>query len=299
LEVQLIASRTKRLVSLPSTYSVLEQEIAILYAVWEMIDGMVNYENFVKFDPPVTTAMIETSVHQRMFNILLVDFLSMPGSYKKQMAPFGLAAPPLKGRPTDSTYLFYLRQVCANPQLGRDASALEKATDDFSDWLEGIAFVPDVWLPPLGKPINLTVQRMTFLKICGNIVKHNFSRLQSDAQKIQKVLRDNGRRVKEETIYEILPTFKEWFHDNILNYHLSTLAEFLNNIRWAIYEYLQPHFQKSLVWQGGAPPRYHFKVPSKLRRVAVRGLYWGLMSMELRKPFFPRFTVDPILKLRY
>jgi len=35
-----------------------------------MIDDMVNFENFVKFDPPVSTAMIQSSVHQRLFNIL-------------------------------------------------------------------------------------------------------------------------------------------------------------------------------------------------------------------------------------
>lgn len=205
--------RIKKLVSLRGTYSALEQEIAILVAVWEMIDSMVNFENFLKFKPPVPNLMIETSVHQRLFNILLVDFLSVPGGFKGQTLPFGFSAPPTNGRATDRTYLFYLRQVCANPQLGRDTSALSKATDDFSAWLEGNAFVEGVWLPVLGKPIDLTIQRITFLKICGNIVKHNFSRLQADAQKIQKVLRDNGRRVKEETIYEIVPTFKEWFHD--------------------------------------------------------------------------------------
>lgn len=293
------AHRKKRFVGVPASYSPLEQEIAILYVVWEMIDGMVNYENFVKFDRPATMAMVQSSVHQKLFNILLVDFLSKPERRNNQAMPFGLSPPPSKGRPTDGTYLFYLRQVCANPQLGRDAAALEKITNDFSDWLEGKATVPKVWLPALNKPLDLTIQRMTFIKICGNIVKHNFSRLQSDAQKIQRVLSDNGRRVKEETIYKILPFFKEWFHDNILNYHLSTLAEFLNNIRWAIYEYLQPHFQQSFFWEGGDPPRYRFKVPSKLRRIAVRALYWDLMNKARDKPYFGRFTVDPIMKLRY
>ncbi|ESX24170.1 hypothetical protein [Mesorhizobium sp. LSJC264A00] len=291
-------ARTKKLVGLPQTYSALEQELAILLAVWEMIDSMVNFENFLKFEPGASNLMIESAVHQRLFNILLVDFLSLPTTYKKP-APFGLSLPGAKSRPTDGTYLFYLRQVCANPQLGRNATDLSKTTEDFSAWLEGDAFVEGVWLPPLKKPLALTIDRMTFIKICGNIVKHNFSRLQADAQKIQKVLRDNGRRVKEETIYEILPAFKEWYHDNVLNYHLSTIAEFLNNIRWAIYEYLQPHFRKSFVRQGGDPPRYTFKVPTKLRRSAVRGLYWDLMNKARGEPYFPRFEVHPIMKRRY
>lgn len=290
---------TKGAVRLPAHYSPLEQEIAILYAVWAMIDDMVNYQNFVKFDPPVTTAMVHSSVHQRLFNILLVDFLSKPERRSNQTLPFGLPYVIHPRRPTDSTYLFYLRQVCANPQLGRDIAGLQKVTNDFSHWLETRAMVPDVWLPALKKPLDLTIERMTFIKICGNIVKHNFSRLQSDVLEIQRLLRDNGRRVKEETIYEILPIFKEWYHDNVLNYHLSALAEFLNNLRWAIWEYLQPHFRKSLVWKGGEPPRYHFKVPSRLRRNAVRGLYWDLMNKARDKPYYPRFTVDPIMKMRY
>ncbi|MER8368027.1 hypothetical protein [Mesorhizobium sp. M1378] len=281
-------------------YSALEQEVAILYAVWQMIDGMVNYQNFVKFDPPVTSAMIESSVHQRLFNILLVDFLSKPESRKKgDVMPFGLQSPPSIGRPTDSTYLLYLRQVCAAPQLGKDVSALEKATNAFADWLEADAFVPDVWLYPLGKPVNLMVERMTFIKICGNICKHNFSRLQYDARKIQTLLRKNGRSIREERIYELLPQFQEWFHDNVLNYHVGTLAEFLNNIRWAIYRYLQPHLRKSFVPKGGNLPGYRFKVPRTIRRAAPLGLYWDLMNKALEKPYFTEFAVDPIMKLRY
>lgn len=51
-----------------------------------------------------------------------------------------------------------------------------------------------------------------------------------------------------------LEDFYRWFHDDILNYHASTIAEFLNNIRWGIYEYLQPEFQRSIVWESREPP---------------------------------------------
>jgi hypothetical protein len=44
-----------------------------------------------------------------------------------------------------------------------------------------------------------------------------------------------------------LEDFYRWFHDDILNYHASAIAEFLNNIRWGIYEYLQPEFHRSIV----------------------------------------------------
>lgn len=31
----------------------------------------------------------------------------------------------------------------------------------------------------------------------------------------------------------------------------------------------------------------------------MRGLYWDLMNRARDKPYYPRFTVDPIMKLRY
>ena len=45
--------------------------------------------------------------------------------------------------------------------------------------------------------------------------------------------------------YSVMENFADWFLDDIFVYHSSPIGEFLNNIRWAIYEYLQPEFRRS------------------------------------------------------
>ena len=56
-----------------------EQEVIVLKAIWELIDEMVNYEMFVKLSRTNDAVlMFNSRTHQRLFNILLVDFLSQP-----------------------------------------------------------------------------------------------------------------------------------------------------------------------------------------------------------------------------
>ena len=65
-----------------------EHEVIVLKAIWELIEEMVNYEMFLKPESTdtVTSVMFRTRMHQRLFNILLVDFLSQPKRW-----PFGLS----------------------------------------------------------------------------------------------------------------------------------------------------------------------------------------------------------------
>src|SRR3546814_7168937 len=62
-----------------STFNAIEQEAIVLLAVWGMIGEMVNYLLFVKGDTTEDVQLrFNSTVHQRLFSILLVDFLSRP-----------------------------------------------------------------------------------------------------------------------------------------------------------------------------------------------------------------------------
>ena len=87
--------------------------------------------------------------------------------------------------------------------------------------------------------------------MCGDISKHNVLRSVGVAEELQQTLVASGVSVELEDAMLALGDFYERFHMDILNYHSSTIAEFLNNIRWGIYEYLQPEFRRSIVWEGG------------------------------------------------
>jgi hypothetical protein len=122
-----------------------EQECIILNSVWEMIDGMVNWAMFVKHDrTEPTNMMFETSQHSRLFIILLGDFLSQLRAFKGQPIPLGLSPAPSNARPSDLTFLYYLRQVCAKPKFAPEIADLSARTEAFATWLEGDFIAPGV-----------------------------------------------------------------------------------------------------------------------------------------------------------
>ena len=220
-------------------YSEIEQEVIVLKAVWELIDDMVNNEMFVPITRTTEASLLpSTMTHQRLFNILLVDFLSTLNA-----ASFGLAEPPETSAPSDKTYLYYLKRIVLRAQLNpMGANFLRGPVEAFANWLEGECFIENVWLPSINVETNLRLKRIQFIRICGNIAKHSFASMSRNSKDIASVLKDNGINIDRDQRYLIIPEFYDWFHRNVLNYHISAIAEFLNNIRWGIYEYLRPEF---------------------------------------------------------
>lgn len=281
----------------------LEQECIILNTTWDMIDSMVNWAMFVKHDrTEPTNMMFETHIHAQLFNILLSDFLSQLKSFKEQPVPLGLKAAPGNARPSDLTFLFYLRQICAQPKLGCHVNDLSKCTEAFATWLEGETFAEGVHFPSIGVVTDIRVTRYRYLKICGDIAKHNLARLASNVKHIRTLLEKSGHPIDEQGGYLAVPDFNEWFHTNIFMYHSSMIAEFLNNIRWAIFQYLQPEIKRS--WhpreskiKGVEAWGYHY--PADCCAPIARAMYWELMNRAREKPYVPKFVVLETLKTRY
>jgi hypothetical protein len=267
-------------------YSEIEKEIIFLKAVQELIDEMVNHEvlNLIGKDPH-SEIRFKSSTHQRFFNIILVDFLSL--SDKNVMGE-------------KLSYLGAVRKICANPHFNVDGSvdALAAASQEFTEWLDQDAEV-EVWLPSTEIETTLSIKRIEFLKICGNISKHNFSRLSGVVRELIEVFGRNNIKISVEEALLILNEFYERFHDDILNYHGSTIAEFLNNIRWGIHKYLKPEFSQSIIHEGGAPPKYRYTYPADVEGKFARNTYWQLMNKIRSSPYVKEFKVTRYLKLRY
>lgn len=167
----------------------IEQECIILNSAWEMINGMVNWAMFVKRDRTTPTSMMfETSQHRRLFIILLGDFLSQLRAFKGEAVPLGLNAAPSNARPSDLTFLYYLRQVCAKPHFAPEAQALSTHVESFSAWLEGEFTAQGVNLPNIDIVADLRLSRCRYLKICGDIAKHNLARLSTNVRHIRSLL---------------------------------------------------------------------------------------------------------------
>lgn len=262
-----------------------EQEVIILKAVIELINSMVNFELMdLLGNDPDSNILFKAPTHQRFFNIILVDFLSCTD----KKSPIG-----------QTSYLGGLREIVKNPFFDDNKSVhnLKVAIQEFKDWLEQKVEV-NVRLPSIDKETKLKISRCDFLKMTGNISKHHFLKLTVVARKLKQLLSKNDITVDIDEAQLALADFYERFQ-GILNYHSSTIAEFLNNIKWGIYEYLQPEFKKSIVWEGGDPPKYHYTYPKEIQSEFAKACYWELMNEVSSKPYVRKFKVTKWLKLRY
>lgn len=271
-----------------------EQEAVILNAVWGMIDDMVNYEVFEKQSKTDDVVLrFNSSSHMRLFNILLGNFLGLANP-----PPFGLPIPDTNARSSDRTHLLYLKQVVADPQLSQQAEAIQKPFEDFVNWLEAEAVVEGVWLSAIGLELDVRAKRIRLLKLCGDIAKHNFTRLSQTVQGIQKLIRTNGHEVDEAQAYLALNDFYAWFHHDIFAYHASTIAEHLNNLRLGINEYLRPEFERAFHYTE-PKPLYGFHVPVSITNSLTKEMFWDLMNKVRGGPWMPKFVVSEHLKMRY
>lgn len=96
-----------------------------------------------------------------------------------------------------------------------------------------------------------------------------------------------------------LNEFYERFHGDILNYHGSTIVEFLNNIRWGMHEYLQPEFSRSIVYDTDDSLKYSYTYPPDVNGDFTKSTYWDLMNVIRSGPIIKRFKASRWLQLRY
>ena len=263
-----------------------------------MIDGMVNFAIFCPLTGVENTNLLpQTGESTRLFNILITDFLSTPNSKGAEPMPFGL--PRANGlAKSDQTYLFYLRQICAEPHLNPDASAISASVTAFADWLDGECLAPKTWLPSIGIELDFRIQRIALIKICGDIAKHNFARLGKRVKTIRKLMEVNGHPISQDDGYTVIPDFYDKFHNDVFAYHLSTIAEFLNEIRREIFIYLQPEFSRALEFIG--PDRmYRFNAPANIAQPFAVRMHWDLLNQVRRGLWFPQFTVTRSLKKQF
>lgn len=76
--------------------------------------------------------------------------------------------------------------------------------------------------------MDIVVTRYRYLKICGDVSKHNLGRLATNVSQIQKLFERAGHTVSEQDGYLAVESFYDWFFDDIYAYHSSVIAEFLN-----------------------------------------------------------------------
>jgi hypothetical protein len=268
-----------------------EKEILILKGVWESIDSMLNYEIVsLHHNDPESEINFNSITHKKFFNIILVDFLSSK--------IFGI----------DKTCMQALQIICQNPQYNSDIISLQSATNNFKTWLDQYikldcgGAVRNFWFPTINQEICLKITHAEFIDICGNISKHNPFILDRKARTITEIFARSNVMIETNQALLLIGEFYEQFHDDLFSYHSGTIAEFLNNLRWSIYEYLQPLHRQSVqyFWDERYNRNAHrFIFPDNIDNTYVRDLFLRLMNNVESEPYMPKFEVTRYLKLRY
>ena len=148
-------------------------EVINLKAIVDTIDLIINPE-VVQVNN--RQAYFKTETHQKFFNIILLDFLS-----------------PLDGNLSGQkmSCLEHLINICKNPNFNNQNSIclLKSTSTKFKSWLDKEIKV-DFWIPSIGKQCKVKLQRKEFIKICGNISKHNFARLTREGKNLQSIIKE-------------------------------------------------------------------------------------------------------------
>lgn len=268
----------------------LEIEVIVLKASLDLIDDMVNRETMCFYfceHSSEAEVGFTTETHQAYFSILLVDFLSRPRGFFI----------------SSENYLHRLNAISECPLLGDSkVEALSGAVKSFRSWLEEKATDVQTWFPTLNLEIDLAIERQLFITICGNMSKHNFTQQTWQAKKLQKLLRENDCNFPIDKCLMALEDFYTRFGEDILLYHATMLAKFLNDIRWGIYEYAHAERSQSVVkWydENSGLTRYKYKYPPGVCSRLGKTSYWDLMNAVMKPPPIPRFEVNRYFKMQY
>jgi hypothetical protein len=269
--------------SVSEDYSDLEFEVIGLKVALDTIDSLVNRQmlDFLGSGKDVEI-QFPTEPHQKLFYIILTDFLSRNTDISLMQS--------------DVSCIEQLGKVVNRPLLEADRSAisLRNAHDVFSKWLEH-EISTNVWASSLDMELPLQLSRQQVVYFAGNMSKHHFGHLTVVRKKINKLL-ENTNHPRHDLIPALESIYAD-LHDNILNYHGSTIAEMLNNIRWGIHDYLLPEFNRA--YRKIDDVFYEFDVPKDIKTDFAKSCYWELMNSVRSKPYISKFTVNEILKLRY
>jgi len=271
---------------MPDNQTQSDREVIYLLGVWEAIENLVNFALFdLLGDGENRQVIFKDSAHQTLFNILLVDFLSPTDS---------------KGPVPSKEYLGALQEIVKEPSIGSKCSAteLDNAVTEFVAWLDTEVTV-DVWLASIAKQVELRITRKQFLRMAGNTSKHNFLRLARVAESFKKIVAKSGVTIDSDEALLALSDFHARFHTDILNYHSSTVCEFLNNIRWAMFHYLTEEVRSAYVPSSDDGLGYAWRLPAGLSSPYSKECAWELFNALRSPPYMLKFRVSRWLKLRY
>lgn len=267
--------------SIDPTLSGPEREVVVLASVMGIIDDMVNHVIF-SFPGSDTTLQPfpETSTTRAYFALRLSDFLSQTDEH------IGIAKLP---------YLRHLTQIVESPSLG-DATGLRAGVEQFVAWLNEKKTFAKVWLSTLSIETSLTPSRLSWLKVTGNLQKHDALRSGGTADDIVKWLQEQGHTIDRMDVLGALDDFREWLTEDALSAYIPKLGFLLNELRWETFEYLRPYYRRHHSVELDEALHLHrdrFTADPRITTPFACGQRHALLNWVRKEPIVRRFSIDP------
>lgn len=268
-----------------------EFEVAIMNGAIALLDEILGQDVFeIHGTGENQNISFKNRIAQRYFYLSLIDFLSDIDS------SFKLAK-------DKCTVLSGLVHISCNPQIGykKDIKSLKKHLRLFEKWLAKKVTVKKFWSPKINRETRLLLSRFDMIKICANMSKHGILRLGGIALDTQAIFQNSEIAISFNEAILCLEDFYEKFHNDILIYHASYIAEMLLCVRSAINEYLTPIYRRHLRNKEGyrGIPSYEYKIPKELQNDTVKVMFWDTMNTVRSGQKLRKMKTWKYLKLRF
>ena len=120
--------------------------------------------------------------------------------------------------------------------------------------------------------------------MCGNIAKHNPLHLDWVISDLQKLLKRASHVIEAHDANLALEQFFCWFFNDMFKSHTNHIAQFLNDIRWYMFNYLQVEYESSLYLTCRFEREYAYRIPNSISDPLATWMYWALMNRVRGNP---------------
>ena len=267
----------------------MEKEVCLLLGAAELIDSIVNRSLLQMTEQKDGTCHILPQNMQalNLFAIRTVDFISPAGKL-------------LNNKDSKKNLLVLLEELCKKHSFAtQDIRSMKKALDLFSKWLKKTNKYEDINFASIAVVDDVKFTNELVVRICGNISKHNLTRLDAIRNDVMRQLNESTRNGAYQGSISILYDVENHFLGDGMCFDkfIYNLAYHFNNISHCIRKYLYKEYKRSFAitdYCDGCQ-KYTYNPPADIGE-GCKYVYWELMNWCRKEPIIELFEISDCWK---
>ena len=254
-----------------------EIEVIMLNSIIDSIDECINNSIFELIGEEKKQILFETNYNQNYFNVQLVDFFSESKNSITNMK---------------ENSLDFLERLLISPKLNNkiEYRQLQNPIKIMKNWYNSNTSL-SVNFTDIEKEVTLKLSRQDIVRICGNMTKHSIQHLTYIQKQLKNLLIENDVNIEGVDVRLLMNAFYSKFNTDYLLRYSSNIAKMLNDIRWSLYYYLLPVYDKSFILDKKEPPKYSYIYPENINSEYSKSIFWELMNKISHRPVVPLFDI--------